>query len=144
MGFALRRLAASHCYFRRQAVAAAENRGDGQRARALAIAQRHVMRDDVAIDVDGVPLRRVADVIDRYVVMLAPEEGRPGVALAAAEHVARGGLALALGHDPVLDAQPLAAVAIGPAGDVAGGVDAGHAGLEIVVDEHAAIDGEPR
>jgi len=37
-----------------------------------------------------------------------------GIALAAAEQVARGGLALSLGDDPVLDAQPLAAVGVGP------------------------------
>ena len=36
-----------------------------------------------------------------------------------------------LGDDPVLDAQPLAAVGVGPAGDVAGRVNAGHAGFEV-------------
>ena len=41
----------------------------------------------------------------------------------------RGGLALALRDDPVLDADRLAAVRVGPARDVARGEDAGRAGL---------------
>ena len=75
--------------------------------------------------------------------MLAPEEGHGVEGLALAQHVARRGLALALGHDPVLDADRLAAVRIGPARDVAGGEDAGRAGLEILVDHDAAVDREP-
>ena len=48
----------------------------------------------------------MADVVDRDVLVLAPEERDRGIALAAAEQVARGRLALPLGDDPVLDAQP--------------------------------------
>jgi hypothetical protein len=40
----------------------------------------------------------------------------------------------------VLDAQPLAAVWVGPAGDVACRENAGRAGFEIFIDEDAAID----
>jgi hypothetical protein len=74
--------------------------------------------------------------------MLAPEEGHGVEAFAAAEDVARRRLALALGHDPVLDADALAAVRIGPARDVAGGEDAGGTGLEILVDGDALVGGE--
>jgi hypothetical protein len=44
---------------------------------------------------------------------------------------ASGDLTLALGHHPVLNTKASAAVAIGPASDVAGGEDVGHAGGEI-------------
>jgi hypothetical protein len=40
---------------------------------------------------------------------------------------------LPLGDDPVLDAQPLATVKVGPAGNVAGRVDAGRAGFEVFI-----------
>ena len=80
-----------------------------------------------------VPVLGVADIIDRDVIMLAPEERHGVELLAAAEHVQRRGLALALGHDPVFDADALAAMRIGPARDVAGGEDFRRAGLEIVV-----------
>ena len=60
----------------------------------------------------------MADVVDRDVVMLAPEK-RDGVeAFAMSQHVARGDLALALSDDPVFDADPLAGPPIGPARDV--------------------------
>ena len=59
----------------------------------------------------AVPLLGVADVAQRHVVVLAPEERHGVEALAAAEHVARGDLALPLGDDPVLDAHALAACA---------------------------------
>ena len=44
---------------------------------------------------------------------------------------ASGDLTLALGHHPVLNTKASAAVAIGPASDVAGGEDVRHAGGEI-------------
>ncbi len=53
-------------------------------------------------------------------------------------------LALPLGHHPVLDADALARIGVRPAGDVAGGVDAGRAGLEIFVDADAAVDAKAR
>ena len=101
------------------------------------------MSAHIAVLGDLVPRGGVADVIDRHVVVLAPEERDGSIALAPAEHVARGDLTLPLGNDPVLDAQPLAAVRIGPAGDVPGGENTGGAGFEIFIDEHAAIDCQP-
>ena len=89
-----------------------------------------------------VPLLRVADVVDGDVVVLAPEERHGVEALAPAEDVARRRLALAFGDHPVLDADPIARVRIGPARDVAGGEDAGRAGLEVLVDGDAAVDRE--
>src|SRR4051794_6430851 len=64
------------------------------------VANRAVARRDVAVDREFVPLRRVPDIVDRHVVMLAPEEGHGVERLAPAEHVERRCLALALGDDP--------------------------------------------
>src|SRR5215471_4004434 len=100
------------------------------------------MRADIAALLDVVPGGGMADVVDRDIIVLAPEERDRGIALAAAEQVARGRLALPLGDDPVLDAQPLATVGIGPAGNVAGRVNAGNAGFEVFIDHHAAIDSQ--
>ena len=55
--------------------------------------------------------------------MLAPEERDIGKALAPSQYVARDGLPLALGNDPVFDPELLPAVGIGPPRDIAGGVD---------------------
>src|SRR5262249_2627623 len=98
------------------------------------------MRTDIAVLLDVVPGGGMADVVDRDIVVLAPEKRDRGIALAATAQVARGARAWPLGDDPVLDAQPLAAVGVGPAGNVACGEDAGHAGLEVFIDHHAAID----
>ena len=53
-------------------------------------------------------------------------------------------MSLAFRHDPMFDANGLAAQAIGPARDVAGGEDAWRARFEIGVDDDAAIDPEAR
>ena len=63
--------------------------------------------------------------------------------LAPPKHVSRGGLALALGHDPMFDANGFEGMRIGPARNVARGVDAGNAGFQIGVDGDAPIDRQP-
>src|ERR1700739_2072763 len=85
----------------------------------------------------------MSDVVDRHVVMLAPEEWHGIEALALAQHVERSDLALALGHHPVLDADPAAGMRIGPAHNIAGGVNAGRAGFEELVHRNAAIERKP-
>src|SRR5262249_59499677 len=64
-------------------------------------------------------------------------------ALATSQDVAGRDLSLALGNDPVLDADALPRVRIGPSRDVAGGEDAGDARLEEFVDEDAVVGREP-
>src|SRR5262245_45306334 len=66
-----------------------------------------------AVDVDAVPLLRVADVLDRHVVVLAPEERHGVESLPASQHVQRRDLALALRQHPVLDSDALTGVRIG-------------------------------
>src|SRR5262249_60764747 len=93
-----------------------------------------------ALDAECFPLSRLPEVIDRNVLVLPPEEWTVGKPLPLSEHVARRGLALPFGHDPVLDPQTLAGAGVGPARDIARGKDAGRAGLEIFVHCHAAVD----
>jgi hypothetical protein len=56
------------------------------------------------------------------------------------EHVERGGLALPLGDDPVLDPDVLAAVRIGPARNVAGREESGRARFEKGVHDQSAVE----
>jgi hypothetical protein len=56
----------------------------------------------------------MTDIIDRHVVMLAPKERDGSEFLAMSEHVESRGLPLALGNDPMLNANTLAAVGMGP------------------------------
>src|SRR5262249_22193045 len=118
----------------------AEGAGHRQHLPAVAIAHQAVPLVDTAFDVECIPLFRVSDVIDRNVIVLAPEEWNVGKPLPLSEHVARRGLALPFGHNPVLDPQTLAVAGVGPARDIPGGKKAGRASLEIFVHRHAAVD----
>ena len=71
--------------------------------------------------------------------MLAPEKRHRVEPFAAAQDVAGRGLTHALGDDPVLDANALSAVRIGPARGVARSENSGRARLQAVVHEDAAI-----
>ena len=85
----------------------------------------------------------VPDVVDPdLVVVRAPEEGDGFEPLPGAQDIAGGDLSLALGDDPVLDADRHPGMRIGPARNVAGGKDIGRTGLEVFVDYDAAIDRE--
>src|SRR5262249_50385144 len=121
----------------------AVNRGDGEDTAAAPVGHRRVLRAEAAVDFDGVPLLGVPDIVDAHVVVLAPEE-RDGVeALAQAEHVLCGNLTLALGHTPVLDANAVAGMRVGPPRDVTRREHAGNAGLQILVDRESPVGGEP-
>src|SRR3569833_4441217 len=120
------------------------NRGDGHDLAGLAVADEAVPLPDVAVDLDRVPAFGMADIVDRYVVVLAPEERHGAEGRALAEHVERRGLALPFGDDPVLDADALAGIGVRPARDVAGGIDVGRAGHEALVHADAFVDREAR
>src|SRR3546814_8315377 len=85
----------------------------------------------------------MADVVDHDVVMLAPEEGDRREAFSPAEHVACRRRTLPLGDRPMLDADIVAGLGVGPARDIACREDAGRARFEEGVDQHAAVCGEP-
>jgi hypothetical protein len=59
------------------------------------------------------------------------------------QHIGCCDLSLTFGHRPVLNANVLSRVRIGPADDIAGGEDVRIAGLKPGVDEHAAVDRQP-
>src|SRR5262249_5479305 len=75
-------------------------------------------------------------------VMLAPEERYCIEALAIAEHVSGRSLSQSLGDDKVLDTDAVAGMRVRPPRDVARGENARRAGLEILVDDDPAIDGQ--
>ena len=74
----------------------------------MLVFHRAIPCGDFTVDNELVPCRRMTHVIDRHVVVLAPEERNLGKPLPLAEHVARRRLALALGDHLVLDPEILA------------------------------------
>jgi hypothetical protein len=99
-----------------------------QKPSPLDKAHKSVAACKIALDLQIVPACSMPHVPNRKIEMLGPEERHRDVALAMAQHIEGGGLALSLGHYPMLDANPSTAVAIGPESDVAGGEDVRHAG----------------
>src|SRR5262249_33136787 len=140
LSYASEQASALHCRFSSEAIDVAEDRGHREHLAVTTVAYQAVARFDVALDVEIVPRLGVPDVVDRHVVVLAPEERNLGKSLLLAENVARCRLTLPLGHDPMLDPQVLAGMGIGPPRDVAGGKDSRHAGFKVFIHCDAAID----
>ena len=69
--------------------------------------------------------------------MFGPEEWHVVEAFAPAEDIVRRCLALALGDDPMYDANSLTGKSVRPARDVAGSEDALDAVLEVLIDDSA-------
>src|SRR5262249_51247002 len=131
-----------HLGFDRKALSIAIDRRDREPAARARVCHGTIARLERPVNRDRIPLLRVPDIVDGDVVMLAPEERHRVEPLAAAEHVARGHLALPFGDDPMLDANPIAAVRVRPSRDVAGGEDAGRARFEVLVHRDAAVHRE--
>ena len=108
-----------------QTIEIAIDRGDGEHATVAPITHQAILGLDVALNCDRVPAFGMADIVDRHVIVLAPEKRHRVEALFVPEHVGGRGLALALGDNPVLDPDALAGMRIGPARDVAGGENSG-------------------
>src|SRR6516162_474619 len=85
----------------------------------------------------------MTNVVDRDVVVLAPEERHSVEFLALPQHIAGGGLPLTLSDHPMLDPDILARMRIGPSRYIASGEDAGDAGLEMGVHDDPAIERAP-
>ena len=107
-GLERRVVAALHRRFDLEARAVAAEGDDGGDPAALAVGDQRVARVEAAADLDRIPRLGVADVVERHVVVRAPEERHVAVGRRRAQHVARRGLAHALGDHPVLDAHRLA------------------------------------
>src|SRR5262245_5309264 len=84
----------------------------------------------------------MAHVVDAHVVMRAPEKRHIVEYFVGAQDVPGGRLSLALRDHPVLDANAVAAVRVGPARDIAGRKDTGHTRLQVRIHRHATIDHE--
>ena len=82
----------------------------------------------------------MADIVDRNIVVLAPEERNGVESFMSPEHVEGRGLSLAFREDPMLDANSLAGVRVRPARYVAGREDPRRARFEIGVHDDAAIN----
>jgi hypothetical protein len=76
----------------------------------------------------------VAHVIDSHVVVLTPEVWDSIKLFATAKNILSCYLSLALSNHPVLYANSLAGMRIGPAGGIASSEDSGRAGFEVFVD----------
>ena len=110
---------------RTQALKVAPDCRDSKNPAVTAIGRPAVLLLEPPVDLNRVPLFRVADIKDADVIVHAPEERHRIERLAPPEHIACRGLPLTLGDDPVLDPNTFTAVEIGPPRDVAGGEDPG-------------------
>ena len=123
-----------------EAGAVARDRGHGE---PVAVAkERHgcVSGVERTINAYRVPALGVTDIPDGHVIVLTPEKRHRVKTLASPQHIARRDLPLALGDDPVLHADTLTRMRIGPSGDIPGRENAWRAALEELVDDNAAID----
>src|SRR3954447_19381127 len=127
-------------HLRFEGCAIASDCRDGERRLILEEPDRRIVRLERAIHLDPVPSFGMADVPNRHVVVLAPEERDGRERLASAQHVSRGRLPLTFGDDPVLDPDVLPGPWIRPTCDIAGGEDAGLTRLEKLIDQDPAVD----
>src|SRR5258708_2948988 len=118
--------------------------GDGEHTPVAPVAQQAILGRDIAFDCQCVPRLGVAHIVDRDVIMLAPEERHGRELLSISEDVERRGLTLPLGDDPMFDASFCARVRIGPPRDIARRKDSRCAGLEVVINYDAAVECEAR
>src|SRR6185369_1439212 len=116
-----------------QTLEIARNRCDGASAAIFLVGYSAITRIEASVHLNSIPLLSVTDVIDRHVIMLAPEEGDRIELVATAEHILRRGLALSFGDYPMFDANSFPGVRIRPAGGIASGEDSTHRGLEELV-----------
>src|SRR5262245_33009941 len=108
-----------HGGFSLQALEIARNGCDSNGTATLLIGHRTIAGIEAPIDLDSLPLAGVTHVVDSHIVVLTPKE-RDGVKfLATAENIPGRHLPLALGDNPVLDANSLARVRIWPANSIA-------------------------
>src|ERR1700681_1615754 len=90
-----------HLHLGLQAREIAEYRSDSEYPPVAFVFQQAILRLDIAVDCDFVPLLGVADIIDRHVIMLAPEERHRVEFLTLPQHVERRGLSLTFRDHPM-------------------------------------------
>ena len=92
------------------------------------------------LDLGFVPVFGVSDIGEAKVVLFGPEEWDVIEGFTPAEDIVRRCLALALGDDPMFDANSLTGQPVRPSRDITGSEDARDAGLEVLIDDNTAID----
>ena len=97
-----------HCDLGSKAFKVAIDRDDGSHAPIALETEEAVFAHDVAVYNDVIPFLGMTHIIDRNIVMLAPEEGDLVKGVAIAKHIKSRGLPLSLGDNPMLDAEVLA------------------------------------
>ena len=107
-----------HRYLFLEVFDVAKDRGDGHNLAIAAIARQAVALLEVPVDLQIVPFLDMADIVDRHVVVLAREERYIRESTTLSEHIARRGLPLTLGHDPLLDPKIFARQGVGSACDI--------------------------
>src|SRR5437660_1971139 len=115
----------------------------GESATALLVHHGTISRIEATVNLNSVPLLSVAHVIDSHVVMLTPEEWNGVKFFTTAKNIFSCYLSHALSNHPVLDANSLAGVRIGPTGGIASCEDSGRTSFEVFVDFDTPIDREP-
>ena len=83
----------------------AKDRGDCGHTSVALKAEEAVFAHHISVDQDLVPRLRVTDIIDRDIVVLAPEKRHLGEGCALPKHVESRGLSLTLGDNPMLDTE---------------------------------------
>src|SRR5215467_14462844 len=116
-----------HRCFSLQTLEIARNGHDSKSSSTFLISHCTIARIEAAIDLDSIPLLSVPNVVNCDIVMLAPEECYGVKFLTLAENVLGCHLPLSFGDDPMLHADSLAAVRIGPASCIARRKDSGYA-----------------
>jgi len=91
-----------------QAFKVAEDRSNSTHSAIALEAEDAVFAHDVAFNHDLVPCLRMTHIVDWNIVVLAPEKRHSGEGYGVAQHIESRGLALALGDDPVLNADVFA------------------------------------
>jgi hypothetical protein len=86
----------------------------------------------------------MADVTDRYFVMLAPKERDSGESFTMSHHVERCGLSLTFRHGPVFGSNGSARMRIGPSRDIASGEHTLRARFQAGIHYDSALDGDTR
>ena len=133
-----------HLHLGLQACEIAEYRSDGEHAPLAFVFQQAIFRLDIAVDRDLIPLLGVANIIDRHVVVLAPEERHRIEFLALPQHVERCGLSLALRDHPMFHADIFVGMRVGPARNIARSIDTGDARFEKGIHQDTAIEHKAR
>jgi hypothetical protein len=110
------------------------NGKDSEIAARAAEADEAIPMSEIALDKRLVPCLRMADIADRKVEMLRPEEWDHHKRLVFTQHIRGRNLALPLSDNPMFNANVLASMGIGPASNVARGENVGIGGLQPRID----------